>query len=193
MALDRSLSERRFEGSQGLHSGYLRPLQSLDPETITGTVTDTEGTALVDAQVSGLFEDEPIETTTTDESGANELTLPPATYTMEVTKAGFQGATASVLLEENDTVEQDFELPEGPPRLPGYDNPPQDLTEDGLFEDIDGDGEFDIFEVQALFNGLDSDAVQNHPTAFNFSQADDPEQVTTFDVQALFNRLVEWD
>ena len=75
----------------------------------------------------------------------------------------------------------------------GDGNPAQDLNGDGLYEDIDGDGGFDIFDVQALFNGLDNDAVQNHPEMFNFNEDDNPESVTIFDVQGLFNRLVQWD
>lgn len=69
------------------------------------------------------------------------------------------------------------------------DNPPQDVTGDGLCEDIDGDGEFDIFDVQTLYNNLESDAVQDHPEAFNFAGDDNPDDVTIFDVQALFNEL----
>ena len=39
-----------------------------------------------------------------------------------------------------------------PDPLPGYEKTPQDLTSEGLFEDIDG--EFDVFDVQGLFNRL---------------------------------------
>jgi len=76
-----------------------------------------------------------------------------------------------------------------PLSLPGSENPPQDLDEDGLCEDTDGDGEFDIFDVQALFNDLDSDAVQNNPEAFNFNGDNNPDGVSIFDVQGLFNDL----
>jgi len=58
-----------------------------------------------------------------------------------------------------------------------------------LHENADDDDTFDIFDVQALFNGLDSDAVQNNPEAFNFNEDDTPEEVTIFDVQALFDQL----
>ena len=77
-----------------------------------------------------------------------------------------------------------------PPPVVG-DDPPQDLNNDGLYEDVRGDGEFDIFDVQTLFNHLDSDAVQDHPEAFNFNEDEDPEGVTIFDVQGLFDRLVD--
>jgi outer membrane protein assembly factor BamB len=77
----------------------------------------------------------------------------------------------------------------GPRSLPGYDNPPRDLDGDGRFEDIDGNGSFDIFDVQALFNGLESDPVQNNPEAFNFNDDDNPDDVSIFDVQRLFELL----
>ena len=94
--------------------------------------------------------------------------------------------------ELDGTVSIQLEIP-GLVPLPGSDHPPKDLNDDGLHEDIDGDGEFDIFDVQALFNGLDSDAVQNHPEAFNFNEDENPEDVTIFDVQGLFNRLAQWE
>ena len=79
----------------------------------------------------------------------------------------------------------------GPPSLPGQESPPQDPDGDGRFEDIDGDESFDIFDVQALFEGLNSDPVQNNPAAFNFNDDDNPEEegVTIFDVQGLFELL----
>ena len=78
--------------------------------------------------------------------------------------------------------------PELPP-LPGFENAPQDLDNDTLYEDIDGDGEFTIFDVQALFEGLDSDSVQSHLGAFNFNDDENPQEVTIFDVQGLFEQL----
>ncbi len=51
----------------------------------------------------------------------------------------------------------------GLPSLPGRQSPPKDLDGDGNHEDILGDGEVDIFDTQALFNSLDSPAVQENP------------------------------
>jgi PKD repeat protein len=73
-----------------------------------------------------------------------------------------------------------------PPALDGYEGQPQDVDGDDLFEDIDGDGEFTIFDVQALFNEIDSNGVQNYAPFFDF--AEDGE-ISVFDVQALFNKL----
>jgi PKD repeat protein len=76
-----------------------------------------------------------------------------------------------------------------PPAAVVGDQPPTDPDNDGLYEDVTGDGSFDIFDVQALFNNLDSDTVQNNPAAFNFNNDDNPDKVSIFDVQGLFNRF----
>jgi hypothetical protein len=85
-------------------------------------------------------------------------------------------------------------LPEGPDVTIGDgQNPPQDLDGDGLYEDVSGDGTLSQADVQLLYENLQSDAVQNHPKAFNFSGTDDPQSVTIDDVQALFAALTGGD
>ena len=74
-----------------------------------------------------------------------------------------------------------------PPVVEGED-PPRDLDEDGLYESIRGTDDPDMRDVQMLFENLESDAVQNNAWAYNFSGTN-PNRVTVFDVQALFNRL----
>jgi len=59
---------------------------------------------------------------------------------------------------------------------------PRDLDGDGRYEDINGDGEFTIQDVQLFF--------QNNPRFYNFNDSD-PADVTIGDVQALFLDLVE--
>ncbi|ERH10557.1 MAG: hypothetical protein J07HX64_02332 [halophilic archaeon J07HX64] len=63
-----------------------------------------------------------------------------------------------------------------------------DTTGNGLLNDVNGDGEFTIFDVQAFFLNFETPAVQNNPEAFNFD-GDENDQVTIFDVQELFLRL----
>jgi hypothetical protein len=78
-----------------------------------------------------------------------------------------------------------------PPELPPVvenGSPPADHDGDGLYEAVRGENEVTILDVQALFNNLESDVVQNHATAFNFSGSDESE-VTILDVQGLFNEL----
>jgi len=67
------------------------------------------------------------------------------------------------------------------------DGPPQDIDGDGKYEDVRGNGGLSILDVQALFNGLDNDIVQNNSEAFRFYEQLDT--ITILDVQALFNEL----
>ena len=81
-------------------------------------------------------------------------------------------------------------LQDGLPQDPvgANERPPRDLTGEGLFGDINGDGEFDVTDVQTLFENLRDPAIQDTPAQFNFSRTN-PDRVTVFDVQALFTRL----
>lgn len=63
-----------------------------------------------------------------------------------------------------------------------------DTTGDGLLNDVTGDGEFTIADVQALFDNLHSPAVQANAAVFNFAGANE-ERVNVFDVQGLFTQL----
>jgi len=67
-----------------------------------------------------------------------------------------------------------------------FDNPPMDPDDDRLYEDINGDGTFDIVDVQALSANLNDDTIQNNPDAFDFNGDG---QVDSADVQALFDKL----
>ena len=70
--------------------------------------------------------------------------------------------------------------------------PPNDLTGDGLHEDIDGDGQVSIFDVQALFKNIDSTSVQANAPAFDFD-GNGGEDVSIFDVQGLFDIVAGGD
>ena len=80
----------------------------------------------------------------------------------------------------------------GPPPLPGFDdeNLPTAQGEDGLFDDLNGDEEVTVEDVQLLFDNLDDDELQAYAPFYNFSGTD-PTNVSIFDVQALFNRSQE--
>lgn len=80
----------------------------------------------------------------------------------------------------------------GPPvgdRVPalGASNP-RDRNGDGLLEDISGTGEVTIADVQLLYQHLNTPEIQENAWAYDFSRSN-PDRVTVFDLQALFNRL----
>jgi PKD repeat protein len=87
---------------------------------------------------------------------------------------------------ETDTATETVTISSTPPPLPGYESAPQDPDQDGLFEDVDGDGDFTIFDVQVFFVNFKGQTVQNNPAPFNF---DESAGVSLIDVQALFTEL----
>jgi hypothetical protein len=84
-----------------------------------------------------------------------------------------------------DTVSLGTVAVELPPVTPLLD-PANDPDDDDRYEDINGGGEFNIFDIQALFNSVDSPRVQTHAWAYDFTDSDD---VSIFDVQELFTEL----
>jgi hypothetical protein len=125
-----------------------------------------------------------------DGDGADDATTTDPTYVDSYEGTGTYEATLTVEDGDGNTDSATetvtvTEPGEGPPALPGQDNPPQDLNGDGLYRDANGDGAFTIADVQLFFQNRDSDAVRNNPAAFNFDGSD-PAEVTIADVQALF-------
>ena len=78
-------------------------------------------------------------------------------------------------------------LVEVEPVIEGND-PPTDTDGDGLYTHVRGEDQFTIADVQALFDNLDNPQIQNNAARFNF-QGSNPDEVTIFDVQALYQRL----
>lgn len=66
------------------------------------------------------------------------------------------------------------------------DHSPKDSTGDGLYDNIRGDDDVGIFDVQGLYSNLDHPVIETYPEKFNF-QGDNEDVVTIFDVQALFD------
>jgi len=137
--------------------------------TIQGFVDDTDIPSIVEnAELLQLLDDQ-----ITDQPGRHLVT-----------------ADVDFSFEDLDAV---LDISLGPPPLPGNESQPQDLnaTPDGTFEDVDGNGQFNIFDVQAFFINFNSTPVQNNAGAFKFSDpdAENPDGVTIFDVQALFIAL----
>jgi hypothetical protein len=71
--------------------------------------------------------------------------------------------------------------------LGGFEKPPGDLDDDGLYEDTNGDGTFNIVDVQALFANTDDPTVENNPGKFDHNGDGEFDIV---DVQALYDELI---
>jgi hypothetical protein len=65
-------------------------------------------------------------------------------------------------------------------------DPPRDPDGDGLYEDVNGDGEIGITDVQAFFKQYDSVTVRNNSDKFDFNNNG---EVNIADVQRLFYNL----
>ena len=63
---------------------------------------------------------------------------------------------------------------------------PQDLDGDGLYEDVNGDGDVNVGDAQALFAFEDSTTVQEHAALFDFNEDG---AVDVGDAQALFAQV----
>jgi parallel beta-helix repeat protein len=86
-----------------------------------------------------------------------------------------------------DAVTRTVSVADPVPSIPGQANPPTNLDDDPQLEDIDGDGDGDLFDALAYYNNRDTDAIENNPTRFDFDG--DGESGTLFDALQLFNEL----
>lgn len=88
------------------------------------------------------------------------------------------------IFTENDseTATIDIELPP----VNDFANPPNDENGDGKYRDVNGDGEVNVVDVQALFANRDGPTVQNNVDEFDFN---DDGKVDVVDAQALFDFL----
>lgn len=156
-----------------------------DRVSVSGTVRRGEE-SFGDIEIAFLPEDEtPGVVTRTDADGTYTAPLVPGSYTATVELTDAAPVAQSVTVEEDgDTAD----IIIGPPALSEAFDPPRDHDGDGLYEDITGDGELTVADVQALFDNLDSPEVQAHASFFNFSGTGS-DRATVFDVQALFNRI----
>jgi len=82
----------------------------------------------------------------------------------------------------------------GPPPVIDNPKPPQerlplDKDGDGLYEDVRGDDNLNILDVQALFNNLEEPPVTENAQYFYFNPRPNPESPNILDVQGLFNIL----
>ncbi len=60
---------------------------------------------------------------------------------------------------------------------------PRDLDNDGLYEDVYGDGTFNIWDVVFFFQHYNDQSIQNYPDFYNFDGSDG---ITIWDVVKLF-------
>jgi PKD repeat protein len=131
-------------------------------------------TALLDTEQNGSVTVATV-TVAGDAEGASALEL-------DVGNLGTETGAVYDVTATNDATLSVSELVVGP-----SDQPAQDPDDDGVYEDVNGDGVVDELDVQVLFGGRDSQVVQNSPAAFDFN-GDGTFDV--LDVQALYHEEV---
>jgi hypothetical protein len=104
----------------------------------------------------------------------DDLEIGTYTGTLSVSSSNAESLTIDVGIQVSD--------PQSAPTVIN-DSPAQDLNDDGLYEDVNGDGEFNIADVNTFFENYEGDAIQNNPDLFKFN---DDETVDITDVNRLF-------
>jgi hypothetical protein len=154
-----------------------------DAASVAATVTNTgdlEGTFVVTLDiVAGNASRFNATRTVTVSAGATErVVFENVTGTLPVDVDGYGVVVTAADAKATGTVAVSVDVN-------GNGAPARDTTGDGLLNDVRGDGRFDIFDVQTLFANLDRPAIDNNARLFSFQEGDSDE-VTIFDVQALF-------
>lgn len=165
-------------------------LTPLETVTVAGTVTDPADDGRDGATVEFFHECALIDSATTDPDGDYTIELVPATYRAVVVSPEGDGyLTHNEAVDVETSMTYDIQLTEGPPPLPGYEKPPtQAITDDEYYENVTGDGHFDIEDVQVFFEHRSADEVTQHAQFYDFAGLDE-DTVSIFDVQGLFKRL----
>lgn len=138
---------------------------------ITLTIDDTAGFTQVDLS----------QTVTVDGGETEMVTYAAATADLDISPDPYDVTVSA----DDDSIAGVVRVH---PDVNGDGNPARDTTGDGLLNDIDGDGSFDIVDVQVLFTFLNSEGVQTYAYFFDFATVND-ERTTVFDIQALFVQL----
>jgi PKD repeat protein len=178
-----------YDGESGVPEIVDRQLDAFQPPagTVTGTVSVDGPVASTRVEAVNTDTGGIIESAAVGEDGTFSFDLPPGEYVVRVDEAGLEPFETAVTVESETTQRLGIDLDLAP--VVG-DTPPKDVDGDGLYRDVRGDGTFDIDDVQALFDNLDSPAVQGNAERFDF-RGGTPDEVTIFDVQALFLDLRE--
>jgi hypothetical protein len=99
------------------------------------------------------------------------------TYAVRDGNGGRDTATVQITVRESSGTSVD---------VTGNGQSATDPDGDGAYEDVNGDGTFDVVDVNALYQHRDSSAVQNNPLLFDF---DGDGQFGLADVTALFEMV----
>ncbi|NYT06449.1 MAG: PEGA domain-containing protein, partial [Methanomicrobiales archaeon] len=146
---------------------------------LTGSVSITSNPTGASVSIDGV------------DRGVTPLTISgisEGTHSLSISKSGYEEHTEILTVVVGQTTEVNVSLTVvGVIPFPGTTSPPLDLDQDGLYEDVNGDGVFSFGDIRTFFENYDVWIPANEPVAcFDF----DHNSVIGFgDVRALF---LEW-
>ncbi|WP_418285062.1 PKD domain-containing protein [Halorubrum sp. DTA46] len=159
-----SITDVTIAGNPGLTNvNYAEDNSSVTIRAALMDTDDTGSVSIASITVEGTAE------------GSSDISL-------DVQALGNEDGESYTVTDENGASISVVELPP----IGNFQNSPTDPDGDGLYEDINGDGEFNIVDVQALFANLDDETIQNNPDKFDFNQDG---VVDVVDVQKLFTEV----
>jgi hypothetical protein len=155
------------------------------------TTPPTDGTNENDRLFSVTVEGEEVLTDYDIFSEVGPLTATDKTYTVEVTdgtlNVNFTAVNDNAKISAVKVEQIDAGGDELDP-IGSFENAPNDPDGDGLYEDVNGDGNVDVGDAQAIFSNTDDPVIQNNVAAFDFNGDGG---VNVGDAQALFANGVE--
>jgi len=110
--------------------------------------------------------------------------LNPGTSDITITVNSFQNDSYQNIKDQIATISGTITVITGPPPIDG--NQPMDLNNDGLFEDVNGDGYFNFGDIVFFFKNFDKPEIKNYPQFYDFNNDG---SVNFGDVVALFKML----
>lgn len=173
--------------------------------TIAGTVVrqsgavETDGTVLVSNTTAGIELNQPRDTLSqlaaappvgvtvaeTNTTGEFAVQVPTGSYDVIAFNESAASEVQSVTVSEQPTtVSLSLSVPDSSiPPITGS-NPPANVDDDPLLEDIDGNGQVDIFDALVYYNNRNSETIENNPKQFDFDGDGTPG--TIFDALELY-------
>ncbi|WP_141212500.1 malectin domain-containing carbohydrate-binding protein [Halorubrum sp. Hd13] len=157
-----------------------------DSDSPDSSTPPTDGTNENDRLFSATVEGEEVLTEYDIYSEVGPLNATDKTYTVNVTDGELNvdfavtndnAKISAIKVEEIDTGDE-IDTP-----IDGFENAPTDPDGDGLYEDVNGDGDVNVGDAQAIFSNADDPVVQNNTDAFDYNGDG---SVNSGDAQALF-------
>ncbi|MFD1599906.1 PKD domain-containing protein [Halobellus rarus] len=176
------------ENTDGGVGAYDIALSVDDGETATIEDVSVDESALSDVQIDSDGSSATAEVALLDTEQNGSVTVATVTVSgaadgeaeigLDVSSLGTEAGQAYNVTAENGATLTVSELVVG-----GSEQPAQDLDDDGVYEDVNGDGVVNELDVQLLFAERNSAVVQSSPDAFDFNGDG---EFDILDVQALY-------